>query len=582
MGRVILVTLLVLVVGTGFGAPVATETQATKELQALAKKVPGFASVALPKTGELALTAAQSLTSERLRGVVLDGRPPVLGERPQGWDPHMTDDYPAGTAPYVARDIAPFRFRYYNLEFNYGGWHNWGMAEYAVTHGFNILYPYNSKPEDWPQVPKGTQWLRWGGFVNWDEWLPKHGLKADDWGQVLGMDLAGKLVEEKVFAPNPGYDYMMVDIEHWCRPEDNLRAQPWYPKDASAEEKAAFEKRYYEGYARTNIACMEAARKAGYKNLSIYGWAPVARGWYGLENATVNPQTDFAWNAYGKAIYDAVDVLNPSVYAYYWCAQNVAYTLASVDLNVQLRDSCRVRKPLHVYYWTLLHGGGTEQRWWKDQPIPTEEARAMMALFFFTGAEGLDQWNWSGTGDHHHPAPFQEGAQLMVGQPFSCVPAGAADAQATDFARYDMLVVKQVAGESVTFALSHKNGTGLMDQAPETTYVMKADALRPLLRSHSEAMAGVIEGLALARPLEYVLRHGKVMIDVPAQEQFAKTLPIVRRVKLGQWQVLATYDPAVVYGGKPREITLNNFDGHKGLTLKLPADEQVRVWVVRG
>ena len=49
--------------------------------------------------------------------------------------------------------------------------------------------------------------------------------------------------------------------------------------------------------------------------------------------------------------------------------------------------------------------------------------------------------------------------------------------------------------------------------------------------------------MALAKPLEYLLRHGQVQIDIPAQRQFGQNLPVVRRVKLDRWHVLITYDP---------------------------------------
>jgi len=82
------------------------------------------------------------------------------------------------------------------------------------------------------------------------------------------------------------------------------------------------------------------------------------------------------------------------------------------------------------------------------------------------------------------------------------------------------------------------------------------------------------------KPLEYALRHGAVRIDVPAQEQFGKTLPIVRRVRCGHLHVLITYDPKVVYGGTPRQIVLSNFGGVEGRTLVLPADAQTRLFVL--
>jgi len=55
----------------------------------------------------------------------------------------------------------------------------------------------------------------------------------------------------------------------------------------------------------------------------------------------------------------------------------------------------------------------------------------------------------------------------------------------------------------------------------------------------------------------------------------------VRRVKLGKTHVLATYDPLCVHGGEPRQIALQDFAGQKGLTVKLPADAQTRIFVLK-
>ena len=82
------------------------------------------------------------------------------------------------------------------------------------------------------------------------------------------------------------------------------------------------------------------------------------------------------------------------------------------------------------------------------------------------------------------------------------------------------------------------------------------------------------------KPFEYLLRHGEIKIDVPAREPFREQTPIVRRVKLGPFHVLITYDPGVLYGGGPRRVVLQDFDGHEGPTLRLPADDQKRIYVL--
>ena len=85
----------------------------------------------------------------------------------------------------------------------------------------------------------------------------------------------------------------------------------------------------------------------------------------------------------------------------------------------------------------------------------------------------------------------------------------------------------------------------------------------------------------MVKPFEVLLREGEVRIDVSAQEQFAGSLPIVRRVKSGRHHVLITYDPGWETAEGAREIVLDDFDGHAGMQLRLPADAQTRVFVLR-
>lgn len=570
----------------------APQARPQAALRRLAKRVPGFQIVELPRQGCLELSLDQSLTVEHLRGVRLDEDPPELGERTVDYDPRMTDRFPPGEAPYVAKGIQPFRLRSFHCEFNYGGWHNWAMADYAATHSFSILSPYNHGIEAWTHVPEGTAWLKWGGFVNWHRWLPKHGIPDGRYDRLAGRDVVQILADEEVFKPNPGFDYLMIDMEHGVLPLEKLREQPWYPADAAAAEQRAFERRYYDGYAKTYIAPVQAARKQGWRNISLYGWQPWPRTWLGLEKATADPKTDHAWNAFGKAIYREVDILNPSVYCFYWNPRNVAYTLANIDLNVRLVRSMPVRKPMRPYYWTLLHGGGGGSRWWRGQPIRCEDVRAMIAIAFFTGIDGFDTWNWSGTGNHHRPSPSHVEPKtrkrvlhdVTVKDTFEATADGAA--QPTAFRRYDALHILSVDDETglVRFQRIEKENHGAkFGCTPDKpVYAMRRDDLLPHLRAQSEPVAAMVEGMALVKPFERLLRQGEVKIDVAAQKQFAETLPIVRRVRCGRLHILITYDPLWHEHDGPRRIVLDGFDGREGLTVVLPADAQTRIFVLSG
>ncbi|MBL7224095.1 MAG: hypothetical protein ISS72_09600 [Candidatus Brocadiae bacterium] len=564
--------------------------RAEAELQALAGKVKGMAGVLLPSgAGRLVLSAEQSLTIEALRGVALDDDPPVLGKPTKPYRDAMADGCAPDQRPYVARGIQRFRFRFFHNEFSYGGHHTWPMTDYAAVHGFGIVTPYASEPADRRgHLPKGTQFLRWGGFVNWHERVPD--LRYD---KLAAQDVARKLRDEGVFKSQSGYGSLMIDLEHPLPGPAALREMTWYPTDASEEEQDAFEKRYYDGYAKTYTAPVQAARTAGWKNISLYGWQPFRRTFWDLEHSRVEPATDWAWNAFGKRIYDAVDILNPSVYCFYWSPRNVAYTLANIDLNLRLVRSRGKPKPVRPYYWTLLHGGGGGWRWWANQPLPDEDVRAMVALAFFAGVDGIVLWNWSGTGNHNVPqlrtwdgkAKQWRMNDVLVGEPFRCASVGGkARTPETLFRRYDALHVLSVAEDGlVRFQRIEKgNAGGKYGCTPDKpVHTMPRDKLLPHLRPPAEPVAAFIEGLALVKPLEYVLRHGDVKVDVPAQKQFGEELPIVRRVKLGRIHVMATYDPLVLHGGTPRPIVLNDFDGVRGRTLVLPADAETRLFALR-
>lgn len=336
------------------GGELNTLAQAEKELESLSQNLERFEVIELPKKGKVALSAEESITVDDLRGVRLEESPPVLGKAP-AYDPRQTDDFPPCEAPYCAKGIERFRFRFFNCEFNYGGWHNFKMADYASVHGFNIIYPYVRKPEELSHLPKGTKWLKWGGFVNWDRWLPEHRIPKGRYDLLTRLELEDELRHSGVFKKAPPFDLLMIDMEHhWLRPK-RLHKQPWYK---SGGNKELLEKLYYEGYALTYISAVRAARNEGWKDVSLYGWQPFPRTYWGLEKVKLDPDTDWFWNTVGKKIYQSVDILNPSVYCFYWTPRNVAYVLANIDLNMKLVSSMKERKPVRPYYWTLLHGGG--------------------------------------------------------------------------------------------------------------------------------------------------------------------------------------------------------------------------------
>ncbi|MCZ7645491.1 MAG: RNA polymerase sigma factor [Planctomycetota bacterium] len=577
---------------------------ADEDLRRLGILVPGFKAV--PLTGSLTLAKEQGLTVDDLRGKELDPNPPVpSGPRPK-YDPRQADDGIDNARPYLARGIRPFRFREFHCEFNYGGWHNYDMTDYAVQHGFEYAYPYIRKVEETASWPQGARIMHWMGFVNWDDWLPAHKLPAGRYDLLMDLDLPKLLLDEGRGKLEAGSDrardradLLMIDMEHPVLAPEKLRAQDWYPKGGTEAERAAFEKKYYDGYARTYIEPVRCARKQGWKNLSIYGWAPYGRTWGGLEQPEAEPGAQFAWNAFGRQILDEVDIVNNSVYCFYWSPKNVAYVLENMDRNRELVLSAERPKPIRPYTWTLMHGGGPNWRWWRGLPLANEEMRALTAALFFAGVDGFVAWNWSGTGTHQRvnlkqktqktqAGPDGKDVKTSVWEPLDAMigtPFTAADTKGVEdaFARYEALhaIGFDETKDTIRFQriLPARPDKGLGDAFP--VFEMDRAKLEQLLRPQSEAVAGMIEGMALARAFETLLRHGEVKIDVDAGAQWKGTLPIVRRVRFGVYHLLFAYDPAVVYGGAPREIVLQDFDGVKGRTLNLPADANARIFLLQ-
>jgi hypothetical protein len=283
---------------------------------------------------------------------------------------------------------------------------------------------------------------------------------------------------------------------------------------------------------------------------------------------------------YGRDFVAAQDVLYPDTYVYYWSPQNVAYTVARLDFDRALLATLPQPKPVRPYFWTLLHGGDASYHWWANQPIPTEDARAMFTFAFFCGVDGAVLWNWSDVGNHNAPAPLWaagRGGDVMLKDDFT------GGEPRTAFHRYDVFAVTEVKGEQVSGQRIQPFATpfGPRVDAKKPTLTISAAELRAHARCAAEPVRGVVEALALVKLFEPLLRAGAPCVDVPAIEQYVHTLPIVRRVKLGGVSLLATYDPQVVWGKPARSVTLTDFDGRAGRTLTLPADGQVRVFAVR-
>jgi hypothetical protein len=110
---------------------------------------------------------------------------------------------------------------------------------------------------------------------------------------------------------------------------------------------------------------------------------------------------------------------------------------------------------------------------------------------------------------------------------------------------------------------------------------MQSADLQPLLRPASESLQPLFEGLALARVVERTLSTGTAKTDVSSQEQLRTVAPIVRRVDNAGYSIIAVYDPQWETFPGGRTVALTGFDGRAGLTLEIPADKEVRLFLLR-
>jgi hypothetical protein len=566
-----------------------------REIAALSRKVRKFKVVPLGGGGTQILTTSQSVTVEDLRDINLDSNPPKLRKLEEPYSETEQDGIAADqAAPYVASGILPFRFKYFNCEFNYGGWHTLQMQEYAACHGFNIIYPYVRKLSQRSRMPSGTQWLNWGGVINWETWMPQHGIPAGRYDLLNAMDVQGTLLKEGILSDHRPSEsqYNMIDMEHPVLMPEALRTQSWYPQNGSIGQQADFESKYYSGYVQTYVATLRAAKKLGFKNVSTYGWEPFPRTWWGLDKFQLDVNNFEPWKLFGRRIHDscAVDILNPSLYVFYWSPQNVASTVCNLDFNRQLTTSCRNPLPIRPYYWTQLHGGDANPHWWKEQPVPNEEATAWTFFGLMSGIDGFDLWNWSGVGNHNAPNPLTSLVNgKVVGNDF-CVKnefnakTTVSPGRMMKFHRYDFIHVTTVDAASNTVRFQRLDVTnadgkyGLTESQPE--YQLPTRDLVANLRANAEPVAGVVEGMALAKVFEEFLHFGKLQSDESSLKEFLEATPIFRRIRLGKYDLIATYDPKVVYGSPARNIVLKDLAGQKGRVLQVPADGQLRVWVL--
>jgi hypothetical protein len=543
--------------------------------------------------GSYTLTADLALSAASLSGgTPLQANPPVLGTVP-AYPADQQDGVFIGVPPYKSQFLSPtqtFRFNYFHDRFDYGGPNTAPTQDYATTYGFDSVNA-SRDPSTINWWPAGTNFEALLNYPDWDLLMPALGLDVGRYDELVDLGEApiiraiinsGKYTP--VFLTPAAYNEALIDLENAALDPPTLRQQSWYPSTASAADQAAFEKKYYDGFAMSQYATADAARQLGYKNISIYGWRPVYPRWFGLDTWPANPADDWYWQSVGLQVVSHVDIVNNSDYCFYWTPANVAYVLASNDLTLaRIRSLPQEQQiPVRPYFWNQLHGGGGGNRWWRGQGLPTEEMRAIALLNAFTQVDGFSLWNVYGSNPNVSP-PVTVGSDVMVRNIILAHQEGSgAPLLAHRYAALHITDVNSITG-NVQFQVIDKFGYGdNFGEGPNFPfYDININTLMLHLRAPSEPLSGMFDGLALAKLLEYNLRNDNLVQDFDPQQTFAQQMPILRHVQSGNLHLVATYDPQVIYDMPARPITVPNFGGIAGLNLTFEADSEVRVYIVQ-
>ncbi len=555
------------------------------------------------RTDDVELDESSGITVENVRGLTWSSAAPVLSGPPV-CDSRLTDGFAPGTEPYVAEGIEPFAFQYLHNEFNYGGEPNATMREYAATHGFSRMFAYRygrdidttcdgneDSVDTYSNLPAGTTLTHWTG-VDWASLLTSSGVGSNDFQALTppGPLNVDALVAPVTEYPNPSapptLSHMMVDIEHGV--------------SSFASED------YYRGQEAAYISSVNALRAdavaAGVSvpTLGIYGWVPKAE--YFAQAYQWNREL---WDTYtpswfGQAVFDAIDVLHPDMYQPYPWRYTQGAALAHLD---DQRDYVAEHGPkgLEPYQWAQYHGGGGGFRYWRSLPIETEYVRAQRLLTLFSQVDGLVEWNWTSAGDNYHVVPEIVPCQdFSVKDGFSANCVANCSASDTEFDRYDTIHVVELNGDKARFQrstqISEFNPTCAPDTQPEVSdlldsqpiYQKPATNLSLHLRETSSAMAGVFEGLAMAKLFEYFIEYGEpvMLTEGDPRANFMGGLrerPILRQLKVGDYRILASWNPAGIFPAPGQEVQwldIPDFDG-SGRTVRIMTDAEVRIHVLK-
>lgn len=564
------------------------------------------------------INGASALQVSDLRGKSLDLDPPTYRDAAPTYAANRTDTFAptdvfcASSAPYVPQGILPFAMRYFENTFEFGGWHANRMADCMASLGFRriraVSEPHRTTAKD--VLPEQTTWQRILG----DPWPNVMSALGLPWTTELipgspstafnRFDLLGTLNEEallsqlhaswQTLAHTEPYYGVMVDLEkHVFQTEAELRQAPWFQFAKGSRNDDELVRDYFRGVQRYFTIPAAVLKELGVKDVSLYGQQPFNRTWTG-SNAEPDPADSVERYAYfALPMYEAFDTFNISLYNFYRVSQNTAYTLANSDANILFRDWLAALglapKAIRPYFWNQYHGGGGGDRWWKLLPIASEEMAAQTFFQLMNQIDGITLWNSAGATNPHvvsSVVPRSEtnyGGVYVVGAPFPFTKVASGSDDRTAIKRYDVISVVSKAGAYVYFKFvdtAMRSGSGIPPTA--SLYRAREADMAPSLISRSEGVSGVVEGLALGKPIEFVLRNGAKVVTTTSYQQFMHDLPITRRIDYGRYSVVGAYSPKSLYGDSHpvQETASISFDTASGeKRIDVVADKDLRFYV---
>jgi len=552
--------------------------------------------------------AAYSITPENLRDVIIDDDEAALGSTLVNEDELAV---PRGSEAFIASGIRPFRFKYFSNEMRQaGGRDTSALYDYCIGHGFDMV---NGTASRWSQLPADTTF----GSAR--------GIHAD---HLLDISLANQDYSgfEDLFGLNEDdldEFRMTIDI-----PDPNGRQRIFIDQERPTLLPTTVSPSEAAGFAQFHVELLDAAKALGWESVGLYGWQPFSRTWFGLDNYSASEaNSNTRWEQYGREIAAESDVVYPSVYNFYWDPSNVPYVLANIDGNVeQLKDMpASLRPKVRPFFWNLHHGGGGgAQRWWRNLPLFGPDLRAQTMMNFFSETDGLVLWGWYArsypgfaTAQHesvtNNDMVFFPGRFLMVKDAWNVdgtVEVEQSD-KVTELSEYDLVyVLGTTADGNVRFqhlprtnsAVGHVdaeweailNGDGNPTSSftlvnaddgdyQHTVYSVPDQDFRDHVGIPAANISYVVEGMAMAKVLEYPLSQGELVMDRPAHESFGPALQVGRRVRFGPYHLFTGYHNVDYSTGSSATVSsyeFTDFLGNDTVDLSFPVDTEARVYLV--